>query len=126
MEALMLALAPVFAKLAMSLGEDAAALIQAFIVGFVKLRAVRGEKALLLPQLIGWWCIAADEQKNADGSPMTNDQKHAYVRNIIEVWARGLGLDLSSSFMDALIKSEMLKRLETQGIDTVKDIMEGK
>ena len=77
MEVLMLALAPVFAGLAMTLGEDATKMIQAFIVGFVKLRAVREGKALLLPQLIKWWCIAADEQRNPDGSLLSKEEKHA-------------------------------------------------
>mgnify|MGYP001612978209 CR=1 FL=1 len=122
MEVLMLALAPVFAKLAMTLGEDATEMITAFIVGFARLRAARQEKALLLPQLIKWWCIAADEQRNPDGSLLSKEEKHAYVKGIIEVWAKGLSLDLVTSFTDALIKSEMLRRQEAAGIEMVKDM----
>ena len=122
MEALMLALAPVFAKLAMTLGEDATKMIQAFIVGFVKLRAARQEKALLLPQLIKWWCMAADEQRNSDGSLLSKEEKHAYVKGIVDVWAKDLKLDLAASFTDALIKSEMLRRLEEAGVEAVREM----
>ena len=45
-----------------------------------------------------------------------------YVRNIIETWAKGLGLDPSTSFKDALIKSEMLKRGQAAGREVVQGI----
>ena len=109
------ALTAILTQLALHIGEDFAAFIGAFIADIVALRKARADKAMILPQLIHWWCVAADEQLNPDGSAMTNEQKHAYVIGIIRVWAKGLGLDLSQSFQDALVKAEMMKRLQEVG-----------
>ncbi len=113
-------------KLALAFGEDAAKLIVAFLQGFVELREKRGEQTLLLPTLLGYWFIAADHQVTSDGKPLDNDAKKAYVKNIMEVWAHGVGLDLRDSFKEALIKTAFLQRVMESGQAIVFETIEKK
>jgi len=120
MDPITAALAPIIASLAAQIGVDAAEFIAAFVGGFIKLRLVRGERAFVLPQLVHWWMVAAKDQHNADGTPFTDEQKHAYVKNLITLWAQGEGVDLKSSFKDALIKMGWLKMLQDAGTEAIK------
>ena len=102
MEAALLA---ILTQLGLALGEDVAGFLSVFIGGFLTLRFQAGGKGLILPQLVHWWMVAADTQKHGDGTPYTSAEKHAYVLGIIDSWAKGIGLDLASSFKDALINN---------------------
>lgn len=114
------ALAAIVTQLVLSLGEDTAVFLTAFIVGFVKLRVEKGGKGLVLLTLLPWWLKAADEQRHPDGSVYTNDEKHAYVRGVITSWASGLGLDIEHSFQDACIKIGLMARLAGAGKEVVQ------
>ena len=118
------ALTAILTNLVLQIGEDAALFLTTFIGGFVKLRLEKGGKGLILPQLIHWWMIAADTQKHDDGTPYTGEEKHAYVLGIMDTWAKNVGLDLSSSFKDALIKIGMIKRLQDAGKEAVQVVAE--
>lgn len=123
----------ILTQLALEIGADFASFLEAFISDFIALRKARGVQALVLPQLVHWWCVAADKQTNADGSLYTKEQRHNYVLYIMEDWAKNLGLDLSASFKDALIKGEMLKRVQAAGdsavhllVDEAGKVVQGK
>ena len=117
MEAALLA---IVAQLGIALGEEAATFLTVFVQGFLTLRFEKGSKGLILPQLVHWWMVAADTQRHEDGTLYTGEEKHAYVKNIMDVWANGVGLDLKDSFKDALIKVGMMQRLKQAGTDAVQ------
>ena len=114
------ALLTILSQFAIACGTDAAEFMTVFIKGFLTLRFHEGGRAMILPQLVHWWMISADTQRHEDGTLCTNQEKHAYVWNIIDVWAKGIDLDLSSAFKDALIKMGMMKRLENAGTQAVQ------
>ena len=116
------AIIAILTQLGIQAGTDAAEFLTVFLGGFLKLRIEKGGQGLILPTLIHWWMIAAEDQRNIDGSSLTNDQKHAYVKNLITDWSAGVGLDLRESFKDALIKIGALQRTQTAGTEIVKII----